>query len=752
MSCPTGTPAATPPAVSDARAGFAPSARGHRLRGPLAALAVALLALAFQLPSFDRTASLLDEGHILQFADIVSRGGELYRDASTLALPGAFYLLALAFALTDPSILVARWIVVFEFSAFAAVLFLLLRRLTAPAVAASGVALLFVYKIWAFPHWQMYSYSTTAQLCLAGALYGVVRYHESARRAHLVGAGIATGLAIVCKQDYGMAGLLGLNAALFLSLRGGGRAARARAGRVFAAYNAPVAAIGVAVAYHFLRQGLLAEMLQQTLLQHLQGIATGLYSPAPPLLPLFEPSPLLRSAYGLGAYVPSILVTLDWPLVSSSAFYRESVLWDTCLKVFFCAPYAIAAIGALRLWRRRGALCDPRRRGAFLQESTLVCFAATALLALHRPVDAVHVGVLYWSPLLLLLLWSDRLRQEHPRAARIAALAGLLPALLVVGYSGRLAWRLHDQFDTPLQSERAGVRVRADEALVIDAVVAHLRSQTRSGERVAVLPYFPLLSFLARRDAPSPELYVFWPVEVDPERQRRAIEALETRAADVAVYHFTQWPQLPELPVFAPELFAYLVEHWEIERVFSDPGWGYMLAGLRRSQGPDAGIALLAAADTPRLFVEEPGAGLRAVTGAARDRMLQRTAWPFRSVLALRPSSGGRRSVLTLAADVAEHSELHTAIGVDPRHWFAFPPASVTYSIRAVVDGARVALFEQRLDPQRSPADRGWVEIRLDLSDFAGRRVDLEFTTACEARTGAVPAMAAFAVPRLVRP
>jgi hypothetical protein len=49
---------------------------------------VAGAAFLLQLPIFDRWMSLMDEGHILQFADLLRRGGELYRDATLIAFPG----------------------------------------------------------------------------------------------------------------------------------------------------------------------------------------------------------------------------------------------------------------------------------------------------------------------------------------------------------------------------------------------------------------------------------------------------------------------------------------------------------------------------------------------------------------------------------------------------------------------------------------------------------------------------------------
>jgi len=711
-----------------------------------------LVAIAFQLPVYDRTMSLLDEGHILQFADIVRRGGELYRDASVLALPGAFYLLAAAFDLFGPSVAVARWILVLEFAAFAGIVHLMLRQMAPPRVAWAGVAILFVYKIWAFPHWHMYSYSTTAQCLLAGAVFLVIRYWASEQRLLLGAAGLLTGLAVFCKQDYGVAGLVALNAALLLATLSDPRPERPRLAALLLRFNGPAIAVGILTAIHFLRQGLLGEMLQQTLVNHLIGISTGGYSAFPPILPLFEQSSAFRSPYGYAAYAPSILFTVDWDLLTSSAFYRRTFLWDGCLKLFFYAPYVIALVGGIRAWRRRSALRDLARRTVYLQQTTLLAFAAVAILALTRPVDYLHVAVLYWPFPLLILLWLDERAQRRPRAARIALIVALIPAIAFAAYSGRLMWRLHAKFDTALQTPRAGIRVTANEAAAIGSAVEYLRTHSEPGEKVAVLPYFPLLSFLASRDAPHREMYTLWPIEYDPDRQRQVIEALETNSADVAIYHVTQFVQLPRMREFAPELFRALVDGWQIDRVFAEPGWGYALAGLRRSEAPKPGTPLFRAGDTPRLYIEDPRSGPRALSEAARDAYLRLELWPFRRVLALRPSCGSRRSVLVLPAEVRPGSRLRTAIGVDASRWFDYPPASVTHSIRVVAGGERSTLFERELDPHRDARDRGWLEVDLDLDRYAGRRVDVEFTTRCESALSRDAAMGGFELPRLVNP
>ena len=81
---------------------------------PAAPFAVALATACHQIPIFDRFFSAMDEGHILHFADLFRNGGLIYRDATSYPLPGAFYVLALCFELFEPSIRVARWVVLLE--------------------------------------------------------------------------------------------------------------------------------------------------------------------------------------------------------------------------------------------------------------------------------------------------------------------------------------------------------------------------------------------------------------------------------------------------------------------------------------------------------------------------------------------------------------------------------------------------------------------------------------------------------------
>ena len=175
--------------------------------------------MAFQLPIFDRWFSHMDEGHVLLFSDLIAQGGDLYRDATLYPLPGAFYLLAQFYKLFGPSILLSRWIVLLEFAAFVVLVFLLMRRILSLRSAGVVVLLLLGYRIWAFPHWQVYSYTTTCLLAILAAVNCLLRFFDQRRTGWLVAAGLLFGLAVYCKQDYGAAALVVMTATIVVEAR-----------------------------------------------------------------------------------------------------------------------------------------------------------------------------------------------------------------------------------------------------------------------------------------------------------------------------------------------------------------------------------------------------------------------------------------------------------------------------------------------------------------------------------------------------
>lgn len=725
-----------------------------RLRHALAPLLVGGVAFALQLPIFDRWMSLMDEGHILQFADLLRRGGELYRDATLIAFPGSFYLLAWLFDAFEPSVLVARFAVAFEFALLASMVFVLLRGWLAARHVALALGLLALYRIWAFPHWQMYSYSTTALTFIAVSLVLVVGHvvRGEPDRWRLPLAGLLAGVAVACKQDYGGAAILAFDGFLILAARTAPSRPATPLLRQLVAFNGAGLLVGVVLLGHYARMGLLPEMLRQTLWNHLVGIATFEYSSLPPILPLFAQQPEIRSTYGFAVYVPSIVFSMDWPRVSASAFYRDTFLWDLWIKLLFWGPYAYVSAALLRVFWRWPALRDASLRASALREAALALLAAWLVFTLHKPKDWVHMAVMYWPLLCLLAVHVDALARARPRLARTLGAVLALPALLFAGYTLFLGWRLMERNDIPLEAERAGgLRVGADEARVIGGAVDYITSHSAPGSRVAVLPYFPLINFLAERDAPHRSAYILWPLEEVPGREQQISAALDAEPDQPVLYHFTQWVQFPDMQSFAPELFGHLVEHYRIAKVFSDDGWGYMLAALEREpESGESGEPIFEETFSDAALSVEADDGTRhPVDRDEREEWVARQVWPFRPVLALRPRADGQRSVLSKRVRLPEHPVLHTAVGVHPRRWFKYPPSTVTFRVRIERDGRRSEVFSRTLDPHPHGSDRGWFDVDVPLDAWAGQEVRIEFASEVERESSAVFEMGGFAWPRI---
>jgi hypothetical protein len=327
----------------------------------------------------------------------------------------------------------------------------------------------------------------------------------------------------------------------------------------------------------------------------------------------------------------------------------------------------------------------------------------------------------------------------------------LLPAATAVGYTGKLVWKFREMHSERLDGERGGIFARPREVRLLGELVDYVRANSSPQERVAAMPYFPLLLFLADRDAPHAASYILWPFPEYPDREERIIAAMEETNTRLVIFNFTQFPNFPPVPEYAPDVFDYLVEHFETDRVFNDAAFGYKLAGLRRSKPRPEGEAVFgSAAGDGRLRVETAPGASREVPAKARLMWLEAAKWPFRPVLALRPAAAGRRTVLSRALDVPESGAvLRTAVGVHPDFWFRYPPSWVHFAVEAASDGDRRLLFTRSLDPHQVLEDRGWFDVEIPLDDYRGRRITLELATSTALPLGSNPLMGGWETPTL---
>src|SRR5258706_5509092 len=181
--------------------------------GALAA-AVVLTVFALQLPFRLHWVNLTDEGGILQDATDILAGRRMYVDAIHPAFPGIFYLTAAAFAVGGATFDTARTLACVIFALTVGIAFRIGRWWLGP-LGALGLVVAFVdYRVWAYPHWHMLSYSSLAIALLLGATLLVGAAFARGGIGTYVAAGMVASLAMVTKQDSGVLGTAGLGLAI----------------------------------------------------------------------------------------------------------------------------------------------------------------------------------------------------------------------------------------------------------------------------------------------------------------------------------------------------------------------------------------------------------------------------------------------------------------------------------------------------------------------------------------------------------
>ncbi|MDG2051969.1 MAG: glycosyltransferase family 39 protein [Myxococcota bacterium] len=727
------------------------------LRGLMGPGAAALATLAIQLPFFRLWFAFMDEGHMVQFADMALKGGEFYRDATFYPLPGAFWLLAGAFDLFGASLLVSRWIVVLEFSIFVGLAYHLLRQMTSLPFAWLGVLALWVYRVWCFPHWQIYSYSTTSLLVLFASLLCLLHFMQTFRRRHLAAAGLLYGLGVLCKQDYGAAFLLGMGVCIGLFCLSVPRSRRLGGAAIWFGFLAPAALVGALTGFYFWQAGVLPDLIQFTVTNHFVGMGAYEYTSFPDLMPLWGQDVALRTRGTIANYMPGILIATVLAEIRTHPLFTDTAVYDILLKLFFYLPIPYLAVCILRLFWTRARLLhsqSDKERWDYLREAGLVSVAASllALVWFNKPQDYLHLAVLYWPFILLGIVHVHALTRARPRWAWGVGILALAPALALVYGSISVALSLKNTHTAPLPGERAGLFALPADAAMISDVLEYVEEYTDENDRVAALPYFPIINFLAERMGPHRSAYILWPFPEIPDRDQKVIAAMEETQTDRVIYHFTQFESFDPVWEHAPDLFAYLVENFEMDRVFNAGEWGYKLAGLKRSpERAHEGVRIVPpGAEGLEIRIEESGPP-RTVPPGSRPAYVREMLWPFRPVIALRASTGGRQTVLEVPIEVPlEPTRLVSAVGIHPQSWLRLPPSWVEFKIAIEGERGREVVFQRRLGPSNVLADRGWFGIDIPLDRWAGQRVQIEFIQSAERLTGANLWMGGWEIPRLV--
>jgi hypothetical protein len=518
-------------------------------RGGLVA-GVAVLALLAQLPSFDRSAVLVDEGQLVSIADRILRGEVLYRDVYTGIFPGIYYATALLLDVFGHDVLVTRWAQVLVNAATVACLGLLGLRVMRPAWAALAPVLYVALVIVGFPGLTMFNYSPLALVLALFALLFLLRYLESGRPVEGVAVGLLLGACGIVKQNFGGLGVLALGLGLVWGRRGGPLAGRSLAA-AFLPILASGAALGAALLGAFAAAGALPDLFHATVLAMGESQMDAFSDPFPPV---FGPHPQHDPRF-VFVYTPAALFNY---LVRGETIFGVSIsplLRGASIRLAYGGTLLTLLAGVVLLWLDRAGGSPERRRAT----RAVVVFALLFFLGIFPSAIWSHLAFILAPVLLVLGLVGDRVSSWIEARSRLATwgwrgvFAALALGALLLGW--RISLDLGRWYPEPLGLTRAALRVSPDQRALLGGATRFLERCARPGEPVFVAPDMPLVYFLADRHNPTPFDLVI-PGDVDGPA---IVERLAQTSTRCVVYNPKMYLQ------FAPfdELFPEVARHLE---------------------------------------------------------------------------------------------------------------------------------------------------------------------------------------------
>jgi hypothetical protein len=533
----------------------APHGRAGRWRGALAPSAAGVVALLVGLSLCRRGIILSDEGYLLLQSLDMARGKVLYRDMDSFVAPGVWFLLAGLFRLVEPSVLASRLLALGCWGATLGTLVRIVHGLAGTRAAWGAAAAFLAASVWAFPAWTWSFYSPWSVLFGLLATERLLAWRRDRRPRDLLLLGVALGLAVLFKQNYGvLAGagcVIGVAAVCYESRASAGTSIRG----AFAAPG-PVALgmllVAAPVLAYFAHHGALDDAFQ-ALVVHPFGGFLGTHDIA-----YLAPSEIFtrermagvgRLTYGAYA-LSNTALRFDWPVPLVRAVEILHVL------LYWIPPVLFATAAWLAL--------APVLRGLPSDGGVLVLLAVTGFLFLgvFPRADFNHLVNVYQPVLALGAVVAERVFGRGPgsprlqRRAGIAAGGALLAAYAVV--AGYWYVDLLRSLDSGLPLPRGGVLVSEAEQQMLGFEVAAIRAGTREGEPVLTLPGFAMLNFLAERPMPS-RYYNLYAVHIAHDRGAGVVEGAEAGGVRLAVadYHdfFSERNRLRD---YAPLLTEYL--------------------------------------------------------------------------------------------------------------------------------------------------------------------------------------------------
>jgi len=520
----------------------------HRGNGWL----VFVIAVLFQLPTFDRSIVPMDEGHLAAVAMGLQDGLTLYRDLHSGIFPGIYFLTALLFSLLGNDLLITRCAEVLVNASVALCLWLAGVRAMQRSWAAVAPALYLAVIPMSFPVLAMFNYSSLALVFALASLVFTMQFLESGRRIPAIALGVTLALAVLSKQNFGALALVAAAIGVIWN-----RSDSALAERSWPQVLLPIMGSGIAVALvfvvYFVATGTFQDFLHATVFQLGGDQMESFNNPIPPIFghhPIEDPKFIFL-------YSPPYLFNLMLHGETFLGLGVDQALLSVSIRLSYGIAVATLGITPI-LWlagvgRQSGHETPDERRGARL----VVVFALLFFLGIFPSAIWSHLAFVLPPVLLLLGLCFARIdmalrnRRTLAKTFRTLAAVPVVAALLVASLASADIARW---FTTPMDLERASLEVSPGQARIYRHAVRFIERCAERDAAIFVAPTMPVLYFLTgRNNVTRYDLTI--PGDVDG---LRIIEDLERMSTRCIIYNPVMYPEFPPFAELFPELDTYI--------------------------------------------------------------------------------------------------------------------------------------------------------------------------------------------------
>jgi hypothetical protein len=529
-------------------------------------VAVALALVAFAVPLCRRSIVLADEGYMLLQSWDLLNGKVLYRDMDAFVTPGMWFVLAGTFKLLGPSVIASRVPVLIALLAMYAASYRITSRLAGPRYGLLTLTSLAAFTVWAFPAWTFAFYSPFSVTFVLIALERLLAWRASLSTRALVVCGLAAGLAVVFKQNYGVFGLMGLALGV-IAVRAeaglSGRPLLRALARDALALAAGVAVAGLPVLVWLVFEGALPAAWHSLVVHPFEF--SGRHDIAYLSLGAIADASLMKSGQEMLTYGAQALYRVP-PI--STWLYAHGVVERMHVLVYW-APPVVLALGAALSYRPDSGTGAARERRVDAGLFAAVAVAGTVFLGVFPRADFNHLVNVYQPVLVAGVIVAHHLRGRppgrYPRARRIAW--GLVAAAGVAYAGVAVAWYagLIRHLGSKVTSERAGVLDREEQAQRLDYQIRTIQAETAPGEALLTVPDLSMLNFLADRPMPS-AFYNLYEHHLAHDGGAAVVEGAKRAGVRLAVVRYNDFfSDRVGLRTYAPALARHLLSDYDMK-------------------------------------------------------------------------------------------------------------------------------------------------------------------------------------------